>query len=126
MAVLAALSAGAGGELGRQAWMELTRMIRNRSHTSGDNEDLPVGQAELESLRRAPGNDSRARELERALQVRGDADAEFRRDIETWNENFLPGLSQNLKSVTKFQNQTGNKYGIIVENASNLTIGDQT
>lgn len=90
VALLAALAAGAGGELGRQAWVGLTTLVR-RPFTRGQGESAQAsavssGEAELVRLQEAPGDTARAQALSTALAVRAAVDAEFSSGLRQWHE----------------------------------------
>jgi hypothetical protein len=87
--LLLALSGGAGGELGRQAWAALSALVRRPSTGGQGTEDVPAvstGDAELVELEGAPADAARARALSTALAVRAAVDAEFRTGLERWRE----------------------------------------
>ncbi|GAX57888.1 hypothetical protein [Streptomyces olivochromogenes] len=90
VALLAALAGGAGGELGRQAWVNLTALARRpfgRGH--GESAQAPAvssGEAELVRLQETPGDAARAQALSTALAVRAAFDAEFSSGLQQWHE----------------------------------------
>ncbi|MER6358034.1 hypothetical protein ABT186_41210 [Streptomyces sp. NPDC001634] len=90
VALLAAPAGGAGGELGRQAWVGLTTLVR-RPFTRGQDESVQTpavssGETELVRLQEAPGDAARAQALSTALAVRAAVDAEFSTDLQQWHE----------------------------------------
>jgi hypothetical protein len=90
VALLAALAGGAGGELGRQAWVGLTTLVR-RPFTRGHGESAQApavssGETELVRLHEAPGDAARAQALSTALAVRAAVDAEFCSGLHQWHE----------------------------------------
>jgi hypothetical protein len=98
-AILAAAAGGAGGEMGRQAWAGLTRLVhrpfRHRPEGDGDfcGARASSGEAELADLSRAPGDWPLARRLAEVLVARGDHDDEFRQALLKWLEEAAPKVS---------------------------------
>ncbi|QNP69556.1 hypothetical protein IAG44_08925 [Streptomyces roseirectus] len=85
VALLAALAGGVGGEAGREAWQGLVALVR-RPFRRGESGDVSSGEAELDALAAAPGDETRAHVLSTALAVRAALDAEFRRELEEWRQ----------------------------------------
>ncbi|GAA1042162.1 hypothetical protein GCM10009566_42450 [Streptomyces murinus] len=88
--LLAAMAGGAGGELGRQAWANLSALVR-RPFGRGDGTavaepDISSGVAELDRLAEAPADPGRAQALSTALAVRAAVDADFRAGLEVWHQ----------------------------------------
>lgn len=87
--LLLALSGGAGGEIGRQAWVALSALVRRPfrgGHGTEDVPDVSMADAELAELERSPADAARAHALSTALAVRAAVDAEFRNGLEEWRE----------------------------------------
>ncbi|MER5532610.1 hypothetical protein [Streptomyces mirabilis] len=90
VALLAALAGGAGGELGRQAWVGLTTLVRSpfgrRQGESAQAPAVSTGEAELVRLREEPEDAARAQALSTALAVRAAVDTEFSAGLQQWHE----------------------------------------
>ncbi|MEV7545648.1 hypothetical protein [Streptomyces sp. NPDC089915] len=85
--LLAALAGGAGGELGRQAWVGLSALVR-RPFSREASEQAPAvssGEAELARLIDDPADQGRAQALSTALAVRAAMDTDFRTDLAAWH-----------------------------------------
>ncbi|EGX59652.1 hypothetical protein SZN_11913 [Streptomyces zinciresistens K42] len=95
-AVLAALAGGVGGEVGRQAWLALTTMVRRPFQRSAAPEEVEIssGEAELELLAQAPADPLRAQALAVALGMRAALDAEFRTGLAEWRPSAEEAASQ--------------------------------
>ncbi|WP_181804109.1 hypothetical protein [Streptomyces shenzhenensis] len=86
--LLAALAGGAGGEIGRQTWAELSALV-HRPLRRRDRERacaVSSGEAELVALTRAPGETARAQALSIALAVRAALEPEFGTALQAWHE----------------------------------------
>ncbi|MYR59373.1 hypothetical protein GTY54_25085 [Streptomyces sp. SID625] len=87
--LLAALAGGAGGEIGRQAWVGLSTLVRHPLRGGQDADDdsaVSSGEAELTELERVPADPVRAQVLSTALALRAARDADFRLGLERWHE----------------------------------------
>jgi hypothetical protein len=130
-AVLAAVIAGAGGQLGAQLWDGVVSLVRRPFHREGAAsndaaaEAVPAGGAELAALQQAPGDQQKAVALAEVLLARSGADDEFRRALETWwaqAEQIRASL--NIGNVTNTISG-GTQYGPVLQGRdfSNITIG---
>ncbi|WUH95243.1 hypothetical protein OG900_37205 [Streptomyces sp. NBC_00433] len=90
VALLAALAGGAGGELGRQAWVGLTTLVRRPFRRGQDGSAqapaVSTGEAEVVRLQEAPGDLERAHILSTALAVRAAVDPEFSSELRLWHQ----------------------------------------
>lgn len=89
MGLLAALAAGAGGEVGRQAWAGLSALVRRpfqRGQETAGHSAVSSGEAELTRLEHAPADPVRAQALSTALAMRATADADFHAGLQRWYE----------------------------------------
>lgn len=90
VALLAALAGGASGEIGRQAWVGLSTLVRRPFRRGqGDSPDAPVmssGETELARLEEAPSDPIHAQALSTALAERAAVDADFRSGLQQWHE----------------------------------------
>jgi hypothetical protein len=84
-AVVLAIVSGAAGAASGKLWDGLTVLVRRpfRGH-AGAATVVPSGAVELAAVEQAPGNQAYAVALGEALLARADADATFRRDLESW------------------------------------------
>lgn len=101
LGVLAALAGGAGGEIGRQAWVGLTGLVRRRREPDvGGAPSDPTGPAAagttetaLAALEGRPEDRDRADELAQALRARVAADEAFARAVRVWEAMFQASLT---------------------------------
>ncbi|WP_155058330.1 hypothetical protein [Streptomyces blattellae] len=85
--VLVAAASGAGGEMGRQLWDSLRRLVRgNPADEAAGSPVLVTGEAELASLSETPHDAERARALSEALSRRAEQDPSFRADLTQWQQ----------------------------------------
>ncbi|MFF2436664.1 hypothetical protein ACFVU4_21215 [Streptomyces sp. NPDC058107] len=86
--LLVALAGGAGGEVGRQAWVGLSALVRRpfRPDSSGQAPVVSSGEAELVRLAGDPSDQGRAQALSTALAVRVAVDEDFRTGLAAWQE----------------------------------------
>ncbi|MGW3664061.1 hypothetical protein [Streptomyces sp. NPDC005141] len=87
--LLAALAGGAGGEVGRQAWVNLSTLVRRpfrRDQGNAQASAVGSGEAELTGLAQAPADPGRAQSLSTALAVRAAVDADFHTGLQLWHE----------------------------------------
>jgi hypothetical protein len=85
-AVLTAIAGGAGDAIGGQLWAGVSALVR-RPFRYADREpagEPASGAAELAALERAPQDQARAVALAEVLVARAAADADFRRELESW------------------------------------------
>ncbi|GGL18129.1 hypothetical protein [Streptomyces flaveus] len=99
VALLAALVGGVGGEAGRQAWADLSALVRRPFQRSGDTDAPGVGSGEVElaGLEEAPADQDRAQALSTVLAVRAALDADFSAGLQRWHEQaklVRPGGSE--------------------------------
>lgn len=129
-AVLLAVVSGAGSQLGTQLWEGLVSLVRRPFHrkaaAGGDAaafEVVSAGEAELAALQQAPGDQHKAVALAEALLARSDADAEFRRALETWWQQAEP-IRASIGNVTNTLSG-GIQHGPVLQGRdfSNITIG---
>ncbi|WP_234380380.1 hypothetical protein [Streptomyces sp. CMB-StM0423] len=99
--LLVALAGGAGGEIGRDAWAGLVRLVRMPFRRDGGG-DAGGGSAEAELTRLAeePTDEARAQALSTALAVRAALDGEFRAALRTWHEELPPLPGDGADSVS--------------------------
>lgn len=83
--LLAALAGGAGGEIGREAWAGLTRLVRRPAPALPDGSPASTGEGELTALGERPSDADRAHALSTVLAVRAALDADFRTRLEQWS-----------------------------------------
>lgn len=89
VAILIALAGGAGGEVGRQAWVTLTGLVRRpfrREEAPSDSSDVSSGELELRRLEQAPTDPACAQALSVALAARAASDSHFRIELDRWYE----------------------------------------
>ncbi len=90
VALLTALAGGTGGELGRQAWVGLTALVRRPLGLGREEADrapeVASGQHELDRLVESPADAARAQALSATLAARATADAEFSAGLQQWHE----------------------------------------
>ncbi|MFD5881952.1 hypothetical protein [Streptomyces yangpuensis] len=85
--LLVALAGGAAGEVGRQAWVGLSALVRRPpGRDGGQDPAIGSGEAELTRLAAEPGDQGRAQALSTALAVRAAVDEEFRAGLAAWQE----------------------------------------
>lgn len=113
--LLVALAGGAGGEIGREAWAGLVRLVRLPFRRDGGDDGSAggSGEAELARLAEEPGDESRAQALSTALAVRAALDAEFRAGLRTWQEELPPLPRDGADSVTNIV--SGQVHGPVVQ-----------
>jgi hypothetical protein len=97
--LLAALAAGAGGEVGREAWAGLTALVRRPfGRRGGDGNGVEpavsTGEAELTRLAQNPADPNSAQALSTALAVRAALDTDFRTALAAWHEQAHPALAE--------------------------------
>lgn len=85
-ALLAALAGGAGGEAGREAWAQLSSLIRRpfRRSTDPSASAAGSGEAELILTEESPTDAGRAQALSDALTMRAAMDSDFETGLERW------------------------------------------
>lgn len=100
VALLAALAGGAGGEAGREAWAELSSLIRRpfRRGRNGSATNASSGEAELLRLTESPDDARRAHALSTALAVRAAVDAEFHAGLRRWSEMIESPVSRHVRN----------------------------
>ncbi|WBB64596.1 hypothetical protein O7599_23315 [Streptomyces sp. WMMC500] len=116
--LLVALAGGAGGEIGRQGWEGLTRLVRRPFRRDGGDagagSEVGSGEAELERLAAEPGDEARAQALSTALAVRAALDGEFRAGLRAWQDALPPLPDDGAGTVTNIVSG-GTQYGPVVQ-----------
>jgi hypothetical protein len=84
-ALLLAIASGAGEELSKRLWEGVVSLVRHPFHRkAAAGAVVPSGEAELAAFQQSPSDREKAVELAKTLLARSDADAEFRRRLESW------------------------------------------
>lgn len=107
--MLAAIAGGAGGELGRQAWVALSELVRRPS--SRRAEALASGEAELVALREAPGEPALAQALSGVLVARAAVDPEFSAALDAWRRQCQALFEGSVTNTIS----GGTQYGPVVQ-----------
>ncbi|CAL9425918.1 hypothetical protein SUDANB1_01944 [Streptomyces sp. enrichment culture] len=118
LAVLAAVASGAGGQVGKSLWDQLTSLVRRPTR------EQSAGAAELESLQVRPTDRERAEQLRTVLEERANQDPEFRRALEAW----ASGAAQHADTLfgdvrNEMSGGTVNGYLLQGKTFSHLSLG---
>lgn len=108
LGVLAALAGGAGGEIGRQAWVGLTGLVRRRRDPGPDAVDGGPAEPDttetaLTALEGRPEDRNRAGELEQALRAQVQADESFARAVRVWEAMFQASLTADPEAAAELE-----------------------
>ncbi|MFC9248991.1 hypothetical protein ACFT7S_34665 [Streptomyces sp. NPDC057136] len=107
LGVLAALAGGAGGEIGRQAWVGLTGLVRRRGPApdcvDGASPEPGTTETALAALEGRPEDRNRAEELAQALRAQVAADEAFARAVRVWEAMFHASLTADPEAAADLE-----------------------
>ncbi|MGW8886631.1 hypothetical protein [Streptomyces sp. NPDC055749] len=105
LGVLAALAGGAGGEIGRQAWVGLTGLVRRRRDPAPDTAppEPDTTETALAALEDRPTDPARADELAQALRAQVAADEAFARAVRVWEAMFQASLTADPEAAEELE-----------------------